>query len=253
MDRGTIIYHVGEDQDMKKFDEIMEDVDQKVDRKLSPFYRFMQRYFTVFSVTLLSVLMLIFIGRIFYSRPYFLASIIKEDLVMIDRCLAKIDKECNILDIRPDNATIDFLTVEKFVGSMVGCLNLAYPERWKGPYVRVTPTLQSRPYEIVHTHEGLFIVPGKGTKLPNGLVINKDFKCDYQSSIIKMIKPGGQLHYKGEAFAIQLKFKVGDWDSPRLTPETMQKANKFLDEFNKALPYTENNTKDMFENKLAFV
>jgi len=226
----------------------MEDVDRKIDHKLSPFYRFAQRYFTVFSATLLAILMLIFVARIFYNRPYFLASIIKEDLVKIDQILAKIDKDCNILDIRPDNATIDFLTVEKFVGSMVGCLNLAYPERWKGPYLRVTPTIQSRPYEIAHTHEGLFIVPGKGTTLPNGLVVGKDIKFDHQSSITKMLKPGGQLYYSGEVFAIQLKFKVGDFDSKqRMTPDTMQKANKFLDEFNKALPYTHN------EGKMAFV
>lgn len=240
---------------MKKIDEILHDVDQKVDREFSPVYKFVMRYFTVFSATLLSVLMLIFVIRIFYNKPYFLASIIKEDLVAIDRCLAKIDKECNILNIRPDNATVDFLTVEKFVGSTVGCLNLAYPERWKGPYLRVNPTVQSRPYQIVHTHEGLFIVPGTGTKLPNGLVIGKDFTCDYRSALTKMLKPGGQLNYKGEVFAIQLKFKVGDWDAPRLTPETMQKANKVLEEFNNALPYANNaENKNAHNNQqLAFV
>lgn len=226
---------------MKKFDDMMESIDRKVDRKLSPVYRFMQRYFTVFSATLLSLLLVIFIARVFYNRPYFLASVIKEDLVSIDQILAKIDKECNILNIRPDNAVIDFLTVEKFAGSTVGCLNLAYPERWKGPYLHRNPTLQSRPYEIVQTHEGLFIVPGKGTRLPNGQVVGKNFTIDYKTSITSMTKPSGPLHYGGEALAIHLRFKVGDWDSQqRLTPETMQKANKFLEEFNAALPYAHN-------------
>jgi len=229
-----------EGESMKKIDDLMEDIDRKVDRKMSPVYSFMQRYFTVFSATLLSVLLLIFIARIFYNRPYFIASVIKEDLVMIEQVLAKIDKDCNILSIRPDNAVVDFLTVEKFVGSTVGCLNLAYPERWKGPYLRRNPTIQSRPYEIVHTKEGLFIVPGRGTKLPNGFVVGKDFKIDYQSSIITMVKPSGPLNYEGEAFANRLNFKIGDWDAQRLTPETIEKVNKVMEEFNKALPYTHN-------------
>lgn len=151
--------------------------------------------------------------------------------------MSQIDQECNILSIRPGRAAIDFLTVEKFAGSTVGCFNLAYPKKWKGPYLQQNPSIQGKPYDIVRVMEGFYVLPGAGVKLPNGLVMGKDVVIRPDSRVSAMLQPGGQLNYKDQALGFRIKFKIGDWDTPRLDKGTIDKINEFLKEFNEALPY----------------
>lgn len=224
-------------QDIKK---TIASIDTKVDQAMAPVYVFTKKYFTLLSVSFLSLLTLIFFGRMFYNKPVFLASIIKDDLLLLNRALNQIDKECNILTIRNDNAVIDFLTVQKFVGSTIGCLNLAYPERWKGPYLQRTPTYQTKPYQLIKARDGLFVIPGNGVQLPNGLTVGKDIIINETTNVIPLLQPKGKLNFKASQLGLKITFKIGDWDKKTIKPETITKINDFLTEFNAAMPYAYN-------------
>ena len=228
---------------MKKMDDFIENVDQQVDQKIRPIWFWFQKYFPIFSATLLSLLVLFFVLRVFHSRPYFATAIIASDIKSIVNTLNKIDNDCSILGIENERNYVDFLTVKDFVGSEVGSLNLAYPKKWKGPYLHDNPTMQGKLYEIIKTKDGVFIVPGKGVKLPNGFKVGKDFQITYNSPMFEMIEKNGRLNYKGMALAAQLKFTIGDWEREKMTPHEMEEINSALEEFNSAMPFTYNQTR----------
>lgn len=227
---------------MKKVDDFMKGVDFQVERHLpTSFLTFFKKYFVYFSSFLLVAILGLFVYQVLKERPQYLAAVIQSDLGQIEKHLATIDKDCNILSINSGRVYIDFLNVEKFSGSMVGGINLAYAEKWTGPYMKRSPTLQGVFYEIVKTREGIYIVPGQGVKLPNGMVVGKHFDVTYASPMAQMLKPGGQLHYKGDSLARKIKFKIGDWDSPTtMTSGTIETIRKALKEFNDALPFAQN-------------
>ncbi len=224
----------------------MHDIDIQVDRKLEPVWEFMQKYFVLFSASLLTLLMIIFFYRVFHNRPYVLTSVISSDLARIEDVLNQIHKTCNIIDIRDEGALIDFLTVQKFTGSTIGCLNLAYPYKWKGPYMQVNPTVQMKFYEIMHTKTGYFVIPGKGVKLPNGLVIGKDIVITSDSIIDPMLQRGGRLNYQGEPLGFKIGFNVGSWKASHPSQDAIEKANEVLKEFNEALPFALKTTDQKF-------
>lgn len=227
---------------MKKADDFMKNVDEQVERHMpTAFFGFMKKYFVYFSSLLILAITGIFVYQVLRERPYYLASVIKSDLEQIEKTLTEIDKVCNILSVASNHATVDFLNVEKFAGSMVGCLNLAYPKRWKGPYVQRNPTLQGFFYELVKTRDGLYIVPGRGVKLPNGLIVGKHFEIDVSAPVVQMLRAGGQLNYNGEQLARKIKFVIGDWDSPLVEAAgTFERITKALKEFSDALPFVQN-------------
>ncbi len=226
---------------MKKIDDFMKNIDTQVEQHMpTAFFAFMKKYFVYFSSFLLIGITGLFVYQVLKERPYYLATVIKSDLDQIEKNLNAIDKSCNILSITP-RAFIDFLNVEKFAGSMVGCLNLAYPDKWKGPYVQRNPTLQGIFYELVKTRDGFYIVPGSGVKLPNGLIVGKHFEVDRSAPIQQMVRPGGQLNYKGDSLARKIVFVIGDWDSPlRKTAGAFEKISDMIKEFSDALPYAQN-------------
>ncbi len=223
---------------MKKIDDVIRTLDAQVDRHGAPVKIFLKKYFTMFSSTMLLALAVIFIFRLANNKPYFLASVMSEDLQKMAKILKKIDKHCNILNISCQHCQIDFLTVEKFTGSEIGCLNLAYPDKWKGPYFSTNPRIQQKHYELVNIDEGLFIVPGNGVQLPNGYVMGKDVVISRTTPIKKLIAQDGLLNYKGQALAYHLVFKIGDWDSSRTTPEELDRVNSLFKEFNEAMSFT---------------
>lgn len=222
---------------MKKIDDLMHTLDVRVD-KWTAGGSFFQRHFLVFSISLMSALFILVLFKTYSSRSEVMAGTMKDDLIKIEQCLERIDKDCNILSIRAERAFIDFLTVEKFTGSMVGCLNLAHPAKWKGPYLRQNPTIQDRPYEIIKAKEGFFLVPSQGVKLPNGLIVGKDVVFTRGSQVLPMLTSGGLLNHKGQALGLRLKFVVGDWDAS-INQDTYQKISDVLKEFGDALPYAQ--------------
>lgn len=222
---------------MKKIDDMMSQFDQQVEKQIKPIWPFVQKYFSFFSAGLLIGLLVIFLLRVFSDRSYILVASVKEDIRRLEQVLQAVDADCNILSIQGDRAIIDFLTVEKFTGSMVGPLNLAYPGKWQGPYLSQNPTIQQKFYEIVCGKDGYVLIPGHGVVLPNGLVIGKDIVITPQTLVNPMLAQGGRLNYKGQMLGMFLKFKIGDWDTPRPNKETIEHINEVLQEFNEAMPY----------------
>jgi len=225
---------------MKKIDRFMNEMDRKIDRNMKPMLKFFQKNFVIFSTTVLSLLFLLFIFKTFYNRPYYSSVIIKTHLKKINNALNKIDKDCSILSIPGNRVVIDFLTVKKFVGSVVGGINLAYPQKWEGPYEKVNPAIQQNFYQLVKTKEGYFIIPGKGTKLPNGMTLGKDFEINPSTHVSEMTKPGGGLFYKGIVLARKVSFEIGDWDSSTNSEKKTEEINELLEEFNEAMSFTHN-------------
>lgn len=226
---------------MKSVEKIVKDLDEKVDSWGKRFFKHFKRYFPIFSIVLLLSLLILFLFRTYQEKPLFISSVISNDIEMIVKALNKIDKRCNILSVKNDRNYVDFLNVEKFVGSEVGCLNLAFPKKWDGPYVYDNPTIEGKMYEIIRFGELYFVLPGRGVKLPNGLVVGKDFDYDSAIKIDEMLDVGGCLNFEGQSLGEKLKFEVGDWDSV-VEEETLQSLNEMLEEFNAAMPFTYNQT-----------
>lgn len=235
MRRGIFI---GKGDTMKKIDEVIKTLDAQIDKHVAPAKIFLKKYFTIFSSTLLLSLAAIFIFRLVNNKPYFTASVISEDLTKLHKVFDEIDKTCNILHVSRERCVIDFLTVEKFIGSEIGCLNLAYPEKWKGPYLQVNPRLQQRHYELVNVDEGLFIVPGNKVRLPTGFVMGRDIVISRTTPLKKLIAPGGMLNYKGQSLGCYLTFKVGDFDGRAVKKQRLNKVNSMIQEFNEAMSFT---------------
>lgn len=231
---------MGKGDAMKKFDEVIKTLDEQVDKHVAPAKSFIKKYFTVFSSTLLIGLAAIFIFRLVNNKPYFIASVINEDLHKLTKVFNEIDKTCNILHISRQRCAIDFLTVEKFVGSEIGGLNLAFPENWKGPYLRINPRFQQRHYELVGVDEGLFIVPGNKVRLPTGYTMGQDIVISRTTPMKKLLSAGGMLNYKGQSLGVQLLFKIGDWDSRPMNKDNVSNINSILKEFNEAMSFTNN-------------
>ncbi len=222
---------------MKRMDKVFHDFDERIDHAVQPLWRRLQNYFVLFSSSLLLMLMVLFLFKVFNSRSSVMTAAIRNDLAIIEKALGQIDKTCNIISIRPEGGAIDFLTVEKFTGSSIGVLNLVHPRRWKGPYAKVNPSIQGRPYELVSTKEGYFILPGRGVRLPNKLEMGKDIVLSHDSAVTLMLQPGGRLNFQGQPLALRLGFAIGDWDSSHVEKNTMQKINDIITEFNQSMPF----------------
>jgi hypothetical protein len=198
-----------------------------------------KRYFPIFSATVLGLMVVFFFLRVLHKKPYFVAGVIAQDLKRIVLALEEIDRHCVILSFAHTKNHIDFLQVEKFRSSEIGSLNLAYPKNWKGPYLDDVPEFQGNPYQIVQAKDGIFVLPADDTKLPNGVIIDKDFKIAEDLAMSGMLKVNGKLNYKGVPLAAKIILKVGDIKR-RISLEKMEKINKDLQEFNEAMPFTKN-------------
>ncbi len=225
---------------MKNLKGIIKSLDKKTDSVNKKTKKKFRKFFPLLSMTLLALLVLFFLLRVYKNKPYFVTSVISDDIGMIVDSLNRIDKECSILSIEHERNYVDFLTVAKFVGSEIGCLNLAFPDKWQGPYIEDNPTMRGKLYEIVKTKEGIFVVPGLGVKLPNGLRVGKDFEITFDSSIKEMLQDGGSLNYKGQALATELKFEIGDWGKEEVIIKRIESFNDAIKEFNEAMPFTKN-------------
>jgi len=225
---------------MNKIEKAFSTIDYKVDKRLGFLKSFFKKYFTIISTVLLCTFMLLFVLRVFYTRPSLIASIIEDDINLIVLSLKKIDDTCNILSVDDENNEVDFLNVKSFVGSRVGALTLAYPDRWEGPYLNINPTIQDQHYQIVKAGDGIFVMPGNGVKLPNGKVIGKDFKVSRGTIVAELLKQNGALRYDDKLLAEKLIFKIGDWDPWHLKKETVKSLDRMIREFNEAMPYTKN-------------
>lgn len=224
---------------MKKLDDMMDTFDKRVDKAIGSGYRYVFKYFTVFSATFLALLVVFVFFKIYYTKPHFIAQLIKADLYRLEEILHKVDKTCEILSLQNDREKINFLTIKSFSGSMVGGINLAHPKKWGGPYVKQNPSIQNKFYELVQAQDGYFVVPGNGVVLPNGAVMGRDVVINRKIALGSALQPTGLLNYKGVPLATKVTFKIGDWQRVPPSDDKLQNINKTLEEFNAAMPFTQ--------------
>jgi len=145
------------------------------------------------------------------SQEY-LGDLVAKDVEIVASMLERIDKDCKILSFDYQKNRINFLNVKSFVGSEVGSINLAYPNKWQGPYLDDNPTYQEKEYLVVRTNQGYFVTPGEGVILPNGKVIGKDIMLDENADIAAMAQDDQQLRFEGKALAVKLKLSTSTSD-----------------------------------------
>jgi hypothetical protein len=131
---------------------------------------------------------------------------IADEVKMVSAIFDRINKKCVILGFDEQQNVINFLTVQKFLGAEVGSMNLAYPEKWEGPYLDKNPEIQGKEYIVVRTKQGFFITPGNGVKLPSGSVIGKDLILDENADIQGMITKG-KLSFRGRSLATKINIQ----------------------------------------------
>lgn len=149
-------------------------------------------------------------------------SVILHDVEHLHKIFETINTDCKIIDFEHEKNYIDFLTVEKFVGSEVGAMNLAYPQNWKGPYVKDNPTVQEQQYIILKNKAGYYLVPGDGVTLANGKTVGKDFVLNEKSDMETLMKDEQAL--KSSQGALAAKITVGG----SYFKQVLQKPLRFL-------------------------
>lgn len=142
-----------------------------------------------------------------YVSPVNESAQIVQDLVTLSKVLQQIDRDATIIGFDHQKNWINFLQIKKdgFVGSEVGSVNLAYPEKWNGPYMQDNPTIQDKEYMVIQTKQGYFIAPGVGVKLPNNKVIGTDIKLDEESDIMALMNDTNALLYDTKRLAVPLQ------------------------------------------------
>lgn len=134
------------------------------------------------------------------SRDIFIAHHIQE----LAAIFKKIDEQCHIIGFDHTRTYIDFLNVNSFEGSEVGAMNLTYPDKWQGAYLKDNFTMQGRVYEIVTIKSGSFIMPGHGVVLSSGLIMGEDIVIDDNTDMDRMLGQGGKLNFKGKPLALKI-------------------------------------------------
>ncbi len=198
----------------------------------------LRRYFPYISGMLFLFLIIMFIGINRFEQKKVLLEVIQEDLQEIIHDLVDIDVSCNILSITQNNCVIDFLTISSFKGSMVGELQVAYPERWKGPYRKKNHTVQGRLYEIVKLKDCYAVVPGVGVCLPNKKIMGKDIICNETVLAETLFGQQGSLRQKDGFLGYPLPFVIGDWDSVLTKEATLKNMQDVLNQINEALSFS---------------
>ena len=144
-----------------------------------------------------------------YRSPITAGTIMVNEIAQLADIFKKIDATCTILSFDNQKNKINFLNVKKdgFVGSQVGPMNLAHPDKWEGPYLVENLKMFDHVYQIVRTNKGYFITPGDGLVLPNGKVIGKDILLDANADVVHMMHDDTLLSFNGKPLAVQIKVK----------------------------------------------
>jgi len=164
----------------------------------------------VLTVFLFLVLVGISLYQMFYDVKIVSDVMIAKEVQVLVDIFKRIDKKCKIISFDYQKNRINFLNVEKFAGSEVGPMNLAYPKNWEGPYLKDNPTIQDKEYQVVRTDKGYFITPGDGVKLSNGKIVGKDIVLNEKADIPKMMVDQKALNFKGSALAASLPVGVSN-------------------------------------------
>jgi hypothetical protein len=117
-----------------------------------------------------------------------------------------IHEAAGIRGFEHDITPIDFLNVRSFAGSTIGGMSVEYPEKWQGPYLDNTLTIQGKPYVVVRTLQGYWIRPGDGVVLADGREFGKDIVINSSTNIVDLLKKNSDLTYQGKPLLGYLSF-----------------------------------------------
>ena len=168
-------------------------------------------YTIIITGVLFSVLVGIAGVNFYYRSRWYTSGVITQDLKVLQDIFKKIDESCTIMSFDAPITPINYLNIGSFEGSEIAAMNLVYPSRWQGPYLKDNLAVQGIEYQIVHTDKGYYITPGNGVTLPNGKEIGKDIVLTKGSDIAQMMTEEGGLVYKGTAFVVPLPLKSTAW------------------------------------------
>ncbi len=164
-----------------------------------------RRYIIPIATSLfLGTLLVTSVVTFIYRSTYLTGIMITDEVLQLQNVFRKIHETCTIIDFDYQKNRINFLNVEKFLGSEVGPMNMVNPEKWEGPYLKNNPTIQEIEYQVVRTTKGYFITPGEGVKLPNGKVVGTDIILDESADIPAMMQDEMALMYQGKSLAAPL-------------------------------------------------
>lgn len=182
--------------------------------------------FPYITVSIIFILLAIAIGNLIVFKKTDIGEIITQDVQKLSDIFENIHKEAGIISFDFQKNPINFLTIKKdgFVGSEVGSMNLAYPKKWNGPYVKDNLAVRGVEYLVVRTKKGYFITPGLGLKLPNGKKMGTDIPLDENASIAAMAVDENFLSFKGKPLAVRLKFN--DQDPAKTVQALLQKSDQ---------------------------
>lgn len=163
---------------------------------------------------------LIFIGFFLATTLYYFKSSlnyndepIAEQIEQLKDIFIRINDTSKIKSFEGNTISIDFLNTISFAGNQVGPMTILYPQLWKGPYLEKNITAQGKPYQIIKTFKGYFIVPGEGVKLYNGKVIGKDIIFNFNTDIKALLKdPETLLSKEGKPLAAKLSASKSGFD-----------------------------------------
>ena len=164
-------------------------------------------WFSRAAIILFMLLFSISIYKLYQTNIQSSDVVISTQVQKLKTIFNQIHQDCGIIDFEHEQNHIDFLTVETFVGSEIGSMNLLYPKEWKGPYVQDNPTIQEQQYLILENKSGYFIVPGDGVELANGSIIGEDFILDYETDMEQSMLRDDEL--KSESGVLAVKLNIG--------------------------------------------
>ena len=163
--------------------------------------------FSQAAILLFLILSVVSVYKLYQNSSASSDVVISGQVQKLQEIFQNIHKNCGIVDFEHERNYIDFLTIESFVGSEVGSMNLLYPKEWAGPYVEDNPTIQEKQYIVLRNKSGYFIVPDNGVKLTNGTVVGTDFVLDYETDMEQAMMSEDQL--KSPSGTLAAKLDVG--------------------------------------------
>lgn len=158
------------------------------------------------SIVILAGLAAVSVFNFFKTSDQVTGSVITHDIAQLTQIFNKIHATCHIIGFDYQKNPINFLNVKEFTSSEVGPMNLAYPKKWKGPYLDDNLAVQGKEYMVVKTNQGYFITPGEGVELPNNKVIGKDIVLDENANISAMMQDKNALSYQGKPLAAPMDY-----------------------------------------------
>jgi hypothetical protein len=152
-------------------------------------------------------LLVVSVMNFVYRADFDTGAMMADDIKKLARIFDEINKTAGIVSFDHQQNVINFLTIGSFTGSEVGSMNLAYPAKWKGHYVKDNPEIQGKEYMVVRTKKGYFITPGNEVKLPNGAIIGQTLILDENADIQAMMADRNKLYFHGRVLAAPITIR----------------------------------------------